>query len=33
MVPFGPFLVLAIIEYQLFGRTVILPFLLGDGAP
>jgi leader peptidase (prepilin peptidase)/N-methyltransferase len=29
MVPFGPFLVLAIIEYQLFGVSVILPWLLG----
>lgn len=33
MVPFGPFLVLAIIEFQLFGETVLLPFLLGTGAP
>ncbi|MGE5783743.1 MAG: prepilin peptidase [Myxococcales bacterium] len=28
-VPFGPFLVLAILEYQLFGPSVILPALLG----
>jgi leader peptidase (prepilin peptidase)/N-methyltransferase len=33
MVPFGPFLVLALIEYQLFGETFILPFLLGVGGP
>jgi len=30
-IPFGPFLVLAIIEYQLFGESVILPFLLNYG--
>jgi leader peptidase (prepilin peptidase)/N-methyltransferase len=33
MVPFGPFLVLAILEYQLFGESVIMPWLLGIGAP
>ncbi len=30
-VPFGPFLVLAIIEYQFFGESVILPYLLDYG--
>jgi leader peptidase (prepilin peptidase) / N-methyltransferase len=30
-IPFGPFLVLAIIEYQLFGESVILPFLFDYG--
>lgn len=30
-VPFGPFLVLAILEYQLLGPSVILPFLLEYG--
>lgn len=33
MVPFGPFLVLAIIEYQLFGESLIAPFILELGAP
>lgn len=28
-VPFGPFLVLAILEYQLLGETVLWPWLLG----
>jgi leader peptidase (prepilin peptidase)/N-methyltransferase len=30
-VPFGPFLVLAVIEYQLFGETLIVPFLTDGG--
>jgi leader peptidase (prepilin peptidase) / N-methyltransferase len=30
-IPFGPFLVLAIIEYQLFGQAVILPWLFDSG--
>jgi leader peptidase (prepilin peptidase) / N-methyltransferase len=30
-VPFGPFLALAIIEYQLFGEAVILPLLSDSG--
>lgn len=30
-IPFGPFLVLAIIEYQLFGENVIVPFLFNYG--
>jgi leader peptidase (prepilin peptidase)/N-methyltransferase len=33
MVPFGPFLVLALIEYQLFGNDVIFPFLFDVTAP
>jgi leader peptidase (prepilin peptidase)/N-methyltransferase len=33
MVPFGPFLVLALIEYQLFGESIIMPFLFDVGAP
>jgi leader peptidase (prepilin peptidase) / N-methyltransferase len=30
-VPFGPFLVLGILEYQLFGESVLLPFILDAG--
>jgi leader peptidase (prepilin peptidase)/N-methyltransferase len=33
MVPFGPFLVLAIVEYQLFGASIILPWILGAEGP
>jgi leader peptidase (prepilin peptidase)/N-methyltransferase len=33
LVPFGPFLILAIIEYQLFGDSIIMPFILELGAP
>lgn len=33
MIPFGPFLVLSLIEFQLFGKSVIFPFLFDVTAP